>query len=251
MKLSRIPARRPSPALIVALLALVAALSGVAYALPGKNTIDSGDIINKEVKTSDLAPFAVRGKHVKGNALGGTQIKESTLGIVPTAETAQHAMTAASASTSTSATTATTADTAKNADAVVGRIPFAVDLNIGQQKTIAANGPVWLTATCAEAGGGHYRVSIIAATTANNAVMSGEDNFGGIGNVYLMPGTPAADSELLTLSSAETLVSTQIDKGFVMGPQGDYLGVDGESTAIGVRYGASDCILRGVVNSVD
>jgi hypothetical protein len=40
----KIFSRRPKPAMIVAFIALVAALSGSAVALPGKNTVDSGDI---------------------------------------------------------------------------------------------------------------------------------------------------------------------------------------------------------------
>ncbi len=39
-------ARRPSPAMAVAFVALLAALSGTAIALPGTNTVDSGDIKN-------------------------------------------------------------------------------------------------------------------------------------------------------------------------------------------------------------
>ena len=35
---------RPSPALLVAVIALVAALAGSAVALPGKNKIDTNDI---------------------------------------------------------------------------------------------------------------------------------------------------------------------------------------------------------------
>ncbi len=45
---------KPSPALLVAVIALVAALSGSAIALPGKNTVDSGDIENGSIKSADL-----------------------------------------------------------------------------------------------------------------------------------------------------------------------------------------------------
>jgi hypothetical protein len=55
--LKRIP--RPSPGLVLACLALFASLAGAAGALPGKNTVDSGD--------------------VKPNSLKGKDIKESTL----------------------------------------------------------------------------------------------------------------------------------------------------------------------------
>lgn len=47
--------RKPSPASILALVALVAALAGTASALPGRNTVDGSDIKPESVKRSDLA----------------------------------------------------------------------------------------------------------------------------------------------------------------------------------------------------
>ena len=62
------PSSRPSPAMVVAVVALFVALGGSAAALSGKNTVDSGDIINAEVK----------GKDVKDDSLTGTDILESS-----------------------------------------------------------------------------------------------------------------------------------------------------------------------------
>ena len=42
--------RRPTPAMAVAFVALLAALSGTAVALPGTNSVDSGDIKNKRLR---------------------------------------------------------------------------------------------------------------------------------------------------------------------------------------------------------
>jgi hypothetical protein len=47
---------------LVALTALFIVLGGTAVALPGKNTVDSGDIHNKAVKTKDIAKQAVTEK---------------------------------------------------------------------------------------------------------------------------------------------------------------------------------------------
>jgi hypothetical protein len=41
--------RRPSPARLVAAIALVAALGGSAVALPGKNNVDKNDLQKKVV----------------------------------------------------------------------------------------------------------------------------------------------------------------------------------------------------------
>lgn len=64
--------RLPSPALILAFVALVAALgTGSAFALKGKNTVDTGDIKKNAVRSSD----------VKNNSLTGADINEATLNI--------------------------------------------------------------------------------------------------------------------------------------------------------------------------
>lgn len=44
----------PSPALIVSMIALVAAMSGTALALPGQNRVGSQDIKRGAIKSSDL-----------------------------------------------------------------------------------------------------------------------------------------------------------------------------------------------------
>jgi hypothetical protein len=60
-----------SPALVISLIALFVAIGGVAGALPGKNTIDSGDIKKNAVKSPDI----------KNNNVTGTDVNESTLNI--------------------------------------------------------------------------------------------------------------------------------------------------------------------------
>lgn len=71
----RVFARRPSPAMVVALVALFVALGGSGYAavqLSGKN----------------LKNRSVAGKKLKNNTLTGKQIRESRLGTVPRAQVA-------------------------------------------------------------------------------------------------------------------------------------------------------------------
>jgi len=58
---ARNPSRRaPSPAMLVAVIALVAAMSGSAVALKGKNTVKSKDIAPGAVKGKDIAKQAVK-----------------------------------------------------------------------------------------------------------------------------------------------------------------------------------------------
>jgi hypothetical protein len=120
--------RRPTPAMAVAFVALLAALSGTAVALPGTNSVDSGDIKNRQVKGKDLANNAVTGAKVKNSAirsadvgndsLTGTDVNESTLGKVPSAANADNA---------TNATNATNASNATNANTVGGKTASDLD----------------------------------------------------------------------------------------------------------------------------
>lgn len=99
---STISIRRPSAALVVAIVALFAALGGTGYAAA---TLSGRDIQKKSIP----------GNRVMQNALAGGQINESKLGVVPAASRALTAQTAASATTAGSATTAESAQNAQNA----------------------------------------------------------------------------------------------------------------------------------------
>lgn len=75
---------RPKPAMLVAMLALVAALGGTSYAAL---SIDSKNIENDAVKGRHVDAGALKGKDLKDDTLGGDQIAESKLGSVPAADT--------------------------------------------------------------------------------------------------------------------------------------------------------------------
>lgn len=69
--------RRPSPAMVVALIALVAALAGTAYAA---QTINGGAIKKQTIGAGKL----------KKKTLTGYQINTNKLGVVPSAQRATH-----------------------------------------------------------------------------------------------------------------------------------------------------------------
>ena len=95
---SKLTPRRPSPAFVIAIVALFAAMGGTGYAAATDITVKS--IKNNTVSTSDLKNNDVRGKDVRTNTLTGSDIAESSLGKVPS---------------SGKADSATSADTAANA----------------------------------------------------------------------------------------------------------------------------------------
>src|SRR2546423_7764743 len=100
--------RRPSAAMAVALLALFVALGGSSYAALHvgsaqivNNSVRSKDIRNNDVRSKDIRNNDIRGKDIRNSTiqgkdvaldtLTGLDVKESTLGKVPPAGTADSA----------------------------------------------------------------------------------------------------------------------------------------------------------------
>jgi hypothetical protein len=67
---------RPSPAMVVAILALCFAVGGTAFAAVklGKNAVKTKNIKNKAVTESKIAPNAVTGDKIAGNAVTESKI---------------------------------------------------------------------------------------------------------------------------------------------------------------------------------
>ena len=79
--------RRPSPALIVAIIALIASLTGTSFAAVklGKNSVGSKQLKSRSVTTGKIANGAVTGAKVASNTLTSADINLSQLGTVPNA----------------------------------------------------------------------------------------------------------------------------------------------------------------------
>jgi len=71
--------------MVVAVIALVCALTGTAWAALGKNSVGSKQLKKNAVVTAKIKKEAVTGGKVKKDTLTGTQINEGTLGAVPLA----------------------------------------------------------------------------------------------------------------------------------------------------------------------
>jgi hypothetical protein len=157
-------------------------LSGTAIALPGTGTVDSGDIKNNTVRSKDVRNNNLRsgdvrnstltGTDVRNDSLTGADINESTLGQVPSANTAN---------------SATTAGTAANANNLGGQppsayaganetIPFSFELGNGGTRTIATRGALTLSAGCSINDGGTDHGELLIATSQDNSTM--DDNNG-------------------------------------------------------------------------
>jgi len=131
---------------VVGLVALVVALGGTAVALPGKNTVNSGDVKANAIKASDIATGAV----------GGAEVKEATLSMVPSAKRAD---------TAARADRATTADTAANAHALGGKSAAHLDT---RWALINENGEI-------ERQTGGFAIVDCYQTNANCYISAGDD----------------------------------------------------------------------------
>ena len=174
----RFLANRPSPAMAVAFVALLAALSGTAIALPGTNSVDSGDIKNGAVKTKDIKNNDVRsgdvrngtltGGDVRNDSLTGGDINESTLGQVPSANTANSA---------NSANSANTANTANSANTIGGLVVRKVHTTVATDGATAVAFDVAGLRLAVACPGGF--LNLAATTAVNDAVFASHANDGG------------------------------------------------------------------------
>ena len=78
----------PSPAMLVAIVALVMSLGGSAYAL----VITGKSIRNNSVTGKDIRKHSLRGHDLRRDTVGGDAIRESALGAVPVAGLAINAV---------------------------------------------------------------------------------------------------------------------------------------------------------------
>lgn len=170
--MSRFP--RPSPALVIALIALFVALGGGAYAALrvgtkqiADNSIRSKDVRNNQLRGKDVRNRSLRGRDIALDSLEGPQIDEPSLGRVPNAGNAQ----------------------AVQGRRRVGVAPFT--LANGQAREVMREGPFVLTARCrigvATVDGDMDMAEVLIASSVANAAFDAADA-GGLG-----PGTPDDD----------------------------------------------------------
>ena len=167
---------RPSPALVISVIALFVALGGTGYAA-ATGSIDGREIKNSSVASTDVKNSSLTGTDVKNNSLTGSDVAESRLGKVPAATTSDRAANATNATNATnaanatragtanSATTATTATTAGSVGGnTIRKVSYGGGLNT-PATTIFSGGGLTLTASCSAASD----IAINATTTKTDS----------------------------------------------------------------------------------
>jgi hypothetical protein len=231
--------KRLSFANIMSAVAVFVALSGIAVAagLP-KNSVGKKQLKNNAVTTAKIKKNAVTTPKIKNGAVNSAKVKDGsltgsdinigTLGTVPAAQTAA---------------------TASN---LAGQTTFAVRLAVGQSQVVASHGVVSFVAQCRQSGGSDY-AELLYATSQNGAVAGGDTDYvGSSPTTFLNVDTPFEDRRLAYESetTGDTYVTTEIDNGFVLGPDGKGLVANTEGVILGINYGSAGCYIAGVVNAV-
>jgi hypothetical protein len=224
--------RRPSPAMVVAFIALVLAVTGTATALRGSNTVFKDDIARNAVGKSEIRRSAVGrseaatnsiGKsEVRRNAIGqseliegdvtGAQVNESTLGTVPSANNANHASSAGT--TSGLLNFPFRRGAAATSQATASEIP------------LGTVGPFRFYAKCF-IDGPNLRAVEYVALTSGVAIFSTEDEDDLGDTAYLTPNTAEDDRELETASAPANSVRSDTDDA-------DFRASDGNIAITGV-----------------
>jgi hypothetical protein len=180
--------RLPSPALVIACVALFVSLGGVSYGLVTgsvdsrelknnsvrsvdvrnnnlrskdvrNNTLRTFDIRNNEVRGFDIRNSTIQGRDVAFDTLTGTDISEGSLAKVPSAAAAD---------------TATTAGTANSVATLRIVAPTGVAEGAAPV-TLATHGPLTLTGACVDQAGLTHAVLRVQSTEASSAAGSSAD----------------------------------------------------------------------------
>jgi hypothetical protein len=187
--MKRIPRRRPSPALAVAVLALFVALGGSAYAL----SITGGDVVNGSLTGADIRNRSLTQSDLRGRALKGTLMIKDSVGYNAVKEQVLDASKFKQVKSS--------ADSDRLAGVTGRRIaPFTLDN--GQSKALTTVGPFTLTARCRTEATDQI-AEIVVQTNQSNSAIDGatKDTALNIGETVAMvaaqapTGTPAFDQE--------------------------------------------------------
>lgn len=164
---------RPSPALVIACIALFVSLGGVSYAVATgsidsreirNNTIASGDVRNNSLRTFDIRNNEIRGFDVRNSSLQGRDIAFNTL----TGADINEASLGKVAS-------ATQADNASAVSALKTFAPRLVSEG-SAAVTVATHGSLTLSAACVQTVGGDTAAQLRIQTSGATAFGAGTES---------------------------------------------------------------------------
>jgi hypothetical protein len=233
----RIKHYRPSPATVLASIALFVSLGGVSYGVATgsidsreirNNTVRSKDIRNNQVSSRDIRNNSVRGRDVRNSTLTGADVKndkltgadvlESSLGLVPAANASNFANRANSAGAVDSVLTFP-----------LKRAAAAADLASAPQVALGTKGAFSFYGKCYKASG-RVQADIYVALTSGVATFSTEDQDDSTpATGYLKPSTPETDRLVEETNTGAAANSFDADN-----EDADFRATDGTTAITGV-----------------
>mgnify|MGYP000338952522 CR=1 FL=1 len=237
---------KPSPAMVVAIIALIAATTGAAVALPGKNKVKPGDIAknavkskqikNGQVKSGDIANGAVGGAALAADAVDGTKVADESL----------------------SAEDIGDYDTFNEKATATEGVDFATARAAAPKIPLATFGTLSLYGKCLfDTTGSDIRGEVYVETSANGAIVQGTDSLPAGNDQLLNTATPETDREFDTQEAlAANTGSIGESEGVLIQADGKYAHV---LTSIAVKQGTfpggngafgdgNVCLFGGVLN---
>jgi hypothetical protein len=183
--------RRPSGAMVVAIIALVVAASGTAIAatklvsgdkLIIRNSLSGNRLRRQTLTGAQIKPHSLTAAQIRAHTITATQINLKKLGKVDSAKNADHATAA------TTAIAAVNANNASNAAELSGQ-PASTFLTVanrigttglvtstasaaGVATTVFKTGPFTVTMSCTSNGSG-TRAQLFASSSESNSVIDG------------------------------------------------------------------------------
>jgi hypothetical protein len=215
-----IPRKRPSPALIVAVIALIAASSGAAVALPGKNSVKSNDIAKNQIKSSHIKKANVKSSDLKKNGVKGSKVANESLSEKDIGDYG-----------------------------LLGKSPVKVGateaVSFAAARAAAPETPLWADTTVEvyakclyDTTAGDIQGEMYVRTSEDGAMMEGNDDLPGTtnGTTFLNVATPEEDRQLdIQLSTAPNAAGYNENEGLITSADGHAYHV---LTNIGVKQGA-------------
>lgn len=201
----------PSPAMLVALVALVVAMSGAAIALPGKAQVKKDDIAKGAVTAKAIARNAVRGKQVAANAVTGVKVKDESLS---SKDVSDYGVISSGAGNFVKLTATLATSEALGRTAAPATVLF-------KKGTITISAKCFRDTTADQTFGEVY-----IATSANGAIFDGStDELGGgpLATDFLNTNTVDTDRQLETISVLGATAAIDESEFAIIGPDGTHL----------------------------
>ena len=171
--MQRIMKRRPSPAMVVAFVALGVAMAGTASALPGKNRVRKDDIARAAVRTQHIYSKAVRTKHIRARNVTRSKISRRAINSELVGQDALTGENIVESSLST------VPNSSKVNNRSVDKFGFVAAAGAAAAPVLSVNG-LTVYAGC----GGGPTLGVTANTTVSGAWIHAGGTHGGAGNYY-------------------------------------------------------------------